>query len=194
VARAAVSDDTVYVGYGVFDPGGVRAFSSCGNGSLDAGEQCDDGNGSDGDCCTAECQVPATCDDADACTGNDQCTNGTCAGAITTVEQVGCTLDGLAAASCGADAIPSSVARAVTRTLGRVEKLVTRAVQAAQQGKAPKVAKARRGMLKGLDTLSARIAKAARSRKPSRQVSEACRATLDGLVASRRAVLETFVF
>jgi len=29
----------------------------CGNGTLDAGEQCDDGNTADGDGCSATCQL-----------------------------------------------------------------------------------------------------------------------------------------
>jgi cysteine-rich repeat protein len=32
----------------------------CGNGVLDAGEQCDDGNTVNGDCCSATCQIEAT--------------------------------------------------------------------------------------------------------------------------------------
>jgi cysteine-rich repeat protein len=33
---------------------------TCGNGALDAGEQCDDGNTANGDCCSAACQIEAT--------------------------------------------------------------------------------------------------------------------------------------
>jgi cysteine-rich repeat protein len=52
----------------------------CGNGILEAGEQCDDGNNVNGDCCSPACQIePATtqcrpaadvCDVAEFCTGN----------------------------------------------------------------------------------------------------------------------------
>jgi cysteine-rich repeat protein len=45
---------------------------TCGNGRLDAGEQCDDGNINDGDCCSANCQLEAAgtscCDDGEPCT------------------------------------------------------------------------------------------------------------------------------
>jgi cysteine-rich repeat protein len=34
--------------------------STCGNGVLDAGEQCDDGNAVGGDCCSATCQIEST--------------------------------------------------------------------------------------------------------------------------------------
>jgi hypothetical protein len=37
--------------------GGTPAF--CGNGTLDAGEACDDGNNDDGDCCSARCEDEA---------------------------------------------------------------------------------------------------------------------------------------
>jgi cysteine-rich repeat protein len=44
----------------------------CGDATVDAGEQCDDGNASDGDCCTAACLVDATgtpcLDDGNSCT------------------------------------------------------------------------------------------------------------------------------
>lgn len=57
----------------------------CGDGRLDTGEGCDDGNVLDGDCCGATCQPEAaggTCDDGRTCTTGDVCAaNGTCAGA-----------------------------------------------------------------------------------------------------------------
>lgn len=55
--------------------------ASCGNGTLDAGEQCDDGNDLDGDCCSASCAFePAdwSCPDD----GND-CSDERCDGAGT---------------------------------------------------------------------------------------------------------------
>jgi len=48
----------------------------CGNGDLDPGETCDDGNNVSGDCCSADCRlepVGAPCDDGLACTSGDQC-------------------------------------------------------------------------------------------------------------------------
>lgn len=50
--------------------------SPCGNGSLDDGEQCDDGNSVDGDCCSAACvyeTAGTACDDGLACTAMDTC-------------------------------------------------------------------------------------------------------------------------
>ena len=82
--------------------------ASCGDGQVDAGEQCDDGNLLNGDCCDEDCQLElpgatctsdgnactndvcdgtgvcahpantASCDDGDACTTNDTCADGAC--------------------------------------------------------------------------------------------------------------------
>lgn len=56
--------------------------SACGDGLLDAGEQCDDGNASNGDCCSNACQFElegVRCEDGDACTARDTCDGaGTC--------------------------------------------------------------------------------------------------------------------
>lgn len=55
----------------------------CGNGTLDAGETCDDGNATSGDCCSATCQldpIGTACDDdvdlctEDVCDGAGACT------------------------------------------------------------------------------------------------------------------------
>jgi cysteine-rich repeat protein len=48
----------------------------CGNDNLDPGEQCDDGNTLDGDCCAHDCTFEAAgspCDDGIACTSQDAC-------------------------------------------------------------------------------------------------------------------------
>lgn len=107
---------------------GAVETSACGNGVIDAGESCDDGNFYDGDCCSATCQIassgaPCTsdgnecttdsCDGAGACQhpaapagsacGGGLCTSNTCngAGVCTHVAEVpaGCTAAGAAGAS-----------------------------------------------------------------------------------------------
>jgi cysteine-rich repeat protein len=40
---------------------------SCGNGILDPGEECDDGNSTSGDCCSATCQAEIVCPACEAC-------------------------------------------------------------------------------------------------------------------------------
>jgi cysteine-rich repeat protein len=58
-----------------FWPGGMP----CGNGILDPGEQCDDGNNVDGDCCSSTCQFEAS---GNACASDgNPCTNDVCNGA-----------------------------------------------------------------------------------------------------------------
>jgi cysteine-rich repeat protein len=63
--------------------------AACGNGVLDPGEQCDDGNAAAGDCCSATCQFEANdtvCDDANACTFHSACNGaGACVAVGTTV-------------------------------------------------------------------------------------------------------------
>jgi len=51
----------------------------CGNGTVDTGEQCDDGNTLDDDCCSSTCQFEAS---GNSCTGDDNiCTADVCDGA-----------------------------------------------------------------------------------------------------------------
>ncbi|HRI71951.1 MAG TPA: M36 family metallopeptidase, partial [Polyangium sp.] len=60
------------------------SVGTCGNGAINAGEQCDDGNTANGDCCSSTCQFEAAttvcraatgaCDVAESCTG----TSATC--------------------------------------------------------------------------------------------------------------------
>jgi cysteine-rich repeat protein len=104
-ARCDVTDTSSSYDGG-FWAGGVV----CGNGILDPGEQCDDGDAVPGDCCSPTCQYEvagspcaadgnvctddvcdgagscthpnnsAPCDDDNACTTGDSCAGGTCAG------------------------------------------------------------------------------------------------------------------
>jgi cysteine-rich repeat protein len=49
---------------------------TCGNGVLDAEEECDDGNSIDGDCCSSLCRIASVgdpCSDGDGCTYGDTC-------------------------------------------------------------------------------------------------------------------------
>ena len=78
-ATNLVADDTNFV-QDVF-----AYVDTCGNGTLDAGEECDDGNRADGDCCSSSCTVVAAgtaCDDGNLCTHSDTCDgSGSCVGA-----------------------------------------------------------------------------------------------------------------
>lgn len=55
---------------------GGAVYAACGDGVLDPGEQCDDGNVVGGDCCSATCQLEplgSPCDDHNACTTASVC-------------------------------------------------------------------------------------------------------------------------
>ncbi len=61
----------------------AATWIACGNGRLECGEQCDDGNTLDGDCCSSSCQLESDgsiCDDGDDCSGGETCLAGTCGG------------------------------------------------------------------------------------------------------------------
>ena len=59
---------------------GPLMATKCGNGLIDALENCEDGNLTDGDCCSARCRAEThPCDDGDACTIGDVCAGGSCA-------------------------------------------------------------------------------------------------------------------
>jgi len=63
----------------------LELSGKCGNGTLDADEQCDDHNNTNGDCCSATCTIEANgspCGDLNGCTGTamqpDHCSGGVC--------------------------------------------------------------------------------------------------------------------
>jgi cysteine-rich repeat protein len=62
---------------GTLQSWGLEVCTSCGNGTLEAGEVCDDGNSLDGDCCSANCANASN--DGAACGLPSQCLVGTCA-------------------------------------------------------------------------------------------------------------------
>jgi cysteine-rich repeat protein len=69
---------------GVLQAFGLEVCRRCGNGALDPGEVCDDGNEADGDCCSSDCQSAAAdgaaCDDASQCIVGGGCLAGSCTG------------------------------------------------------------------------------------------------------------------
>jgi cysteine-rich repeat protein len=80
----------------------------CGNGDLDGGESCEDGNTEDGDGCSADCQDEACvaqtpgypdvplCDDGDGCT-TDTCASSTCEHVESCDDGIDCTADSCSA-------------------------------------------------------------------------------------------------
>jgi len=75
-----INVDTSFV---LVDSISITVFSTaCGDGQVGSGEQCDDGNLADGDCCSSTCQFePAgsPCpSDGDVCNGTERCFVGNC--------------------------------------------------------------------------------------------------------------------
>ena len=68
--------------------------AACGDAVLNPGEECDDGNTKDGDCCSATCEIDADdtpCEDGEACSTGDRCAGGSCVGGVT--QPLGCEND-----------------------------------------------------------------------------------------------------
>ena len=60
-------------------PDTCEAANTCGNGALEAGESCDDGNSTGGDGCSSTCFVDSIADGGDCSSGGDaSCSSGVC--------------------------------------------------------------------------------------------------------------------
>jgi cysteine-rich repeat protein len=91
----------------------LLALSECGNAQIEFGEACDDGNASDGDCCSSSCQfepAASVCEDGSACTVSDACDGaGSCESGVPPDcdDANACTDDGCDSLS-GCTAMPNS--------------------------------------------------------------------------------------
>lgn len=74
-AALSVKDSTA--SFAEVDAFGITVYYGvCGDGTVQSGEQCDDGNQLPGDCCSATCQFEANgspCPDSDLCNGAETC-------------------------------------------------------------------------------------------------------------------------
>jgi len=219
-----VSDDTVFVGFGVFNAGGVRAFSLCGNGQLDAGEACDPGRGGDG-CCTAGCTLAAagaacgaddgnvctdavcdgagactqrpntaSCDDGDPCSTGDVCAQGRCAGGFAALDAVGCELGRVADHPCGDAALPRALAHAVGGRVASARRLLDRARKLADKGRTSGVERARKAAAARLASIASLTDKATRRKKSAQRISADCKLAVDTLADRGRSLVSAFEF
>ena len=117
-----------YYGYGRVNLYGSLATGTCGDGTLDSGEECDDGNTNPDDCCSATCEFESAaticrssagvCDIAETCTGaSDTCPADTLEPITTECRSAAGVCDAPdfcdgAAASCTADVKLASECRA----------------------------------------------------------------------------------
>ena len=68
--------DCTYLHANLLDYAAGPCLTTCGNGTIELGEQCDDGNVANGDCCSATCQYESagsSCADATVCNGAETC-------------------------------------------------------------------------------------------------------------------------
>ncbi|HYC01455.1 MAG TPA: lysyl oxidase family protein [Candidatus Limnocylindrales bacterium] len=69
---------------GVLESWSLEVCTICGNGTVDMGEICDDGNALNGDCCSADCQTIGAdgtpCASQNQCMVGGTCSSGTCQG------------------------------------------------------------------------------------------------------------------
>jgi cysteine-rich repeat protein len=102
---------------------GICIGLPCGDGILDSGEDCDDGNTVSGDCCSASCLAEpdgGSCDDGEVCTSGDQCASGACTGSPVVDgspcdDGSRCTHDGCQAGACVGVAAPATGCRFPTQ-------------------------------------------------------------------------------
>ncbi|MFN8543926.1 MAG: PQQ-dependent sugar dehydrogenase [Candidatus Binatia bacterium] len=145
--------------------------AACGDGTLDAGEACDDGNTVDDDGCQHDCTptcvagAPGTCDDADPCTLD------TCAAGPRCAHSPVSAPDDLRSqeATCTLQPVPASMGRKFASACALI-----RNAAATTPKKSKKLYGAARKRLKGV--------KASLSGKPAKKIDPACAKALTGLV------------
>ena len=112
----ASSGDPCDAPYSCDEPSQSCILIECGNGILEPGEDCDDGNVLAGDCCNAMCQFEAAespcpdgvyCNGAEICNGEGACLSGT---PIDCSDGILCTTDSCNEANDSCDNIPDNAA------------------------------------------------------------------------------------
>jgi hypothetical protein len=161
---------------------------SCDDGNACTTDGCDAGSG-----CVHGFDDAAACEDGDACTV-DRCVQGSCVGTTAGLEGIDCKVDRLLAVQCDGAALPANLAKAIGKKVTKVGKLLAKAAAAAGARNTPKEQKLRQQAAKQLDAIPKKTAKAVRTKKASRRISEQCRATIDGLVQENQQLIGAVVF
>lgn len=183
----------------------------CGDGQLAAGEDCDDDDRVAGDCCSPLCVFETgTCEDDDACTGPGTCVGGTCVGdpacddgsrctsddtcreemcvgSVADLSGLLCRVDQIRGAPCGNDTPPRKTGKQLDGKLWKTFRFVERAANGEPDSRERGKLVRRAG--RQLDAIDDLATRAARARKDSRRISEACRARLDATTRELRALL-----
>jgi len=182
----------------------------CGNGVLDPGEECDDGNTAGDDCCSSTCTlvpqggacedgdactvgdtcdghglcvtgVPRSCDDGNACT-EDACTSGTCTNTrMPGVAGVACELTVLRSPVCGSEPIDAKLEAIIRSAVMKAEAKVDASLGAPPR----KQAKLRKSARTILAMLRSKAAHAARRHR----ITAGCRDTIDTHVDRARQTI-----
>jgi cysteine-rich repeat protein len=153
----------------------------CGDGALDAGEECDDGNRVDADGCSArcrtECRSADDCRDGDACT-IDACTNGVCTHEdVRGIDPTICPPDGPVEPLCGGEPIPARLR--LPARLDRVAELLARAAQASQPRRASRLLRRGTKILRKLDRQTVRL-------RDRGRITRQCAAAIAAVTQARR--------
>jgi cysteine-rich repeat protein len=179
----------------------------CGDGVLGAGEECDDGNTLNGDCCGAACRWEppgASCDDGDGCSGGETCDGaGTCRGGgpvfcddgnrCTTdacrhgfcefdhdpgYAGVFCELDALATEPCGPRRLQAVIVRRVARARLKIERSL-QSLTTEEQAR----------LLRSAERIITRLRRSVRTAAHLGQVNRTCRTSLRTRISLARQTL-----
>jgi hypothetical protein len=117
-----------------------------------------------------------------------------CVGSFDTLDEVTCALDALEQAPCGKETLPRSLERLIRKRMKRGRKLLGKMAEHAAAGRDDKVARLRAKTIKQIDAIGRKASRVAAAGSESRNISEECHATIDGLLTARRQYVQDLTF